>query len=309
VHLRRWWFDRRVYEYFAANVAPLLGWRDPILVYQMGKVGSSSIRNSLFRSRDARTRLVLMSHEFYPKRDRDLDRLEVEPEYRDDVRREVEHDAQAYHQLSLRRRLGLRMRERFYSERIHDAYVAPGGALRVITLVRDPVAHNISTFFQVRERYVRDPAARATWNMDEHIAVFLQRYVHTRPLTWFDVEFRPMLGVDIYQRPFSHEQGYATLSCGHIEVLVLRCELEDHVKARAIGAFLGLERFEIIRSNITSAKPYGAHYAEFKRRIIIPERLLEKMYESKYARHFYSDDERARLRARWGPVAASRGAD
>jgi hypothetical protein len=40
MHLRQYWIDRRVYEYFAVNIAPLLGWRNPTLIYQMGGVGS-----------------------------------------------------------------------------------------------------------------------------------------------------------------------------------------------------------------------------------------------------------------------------
>ena len=38
MHLKRRWINRQVYEYFAVNLGPVLGWRDPILVYQMGRV-------------------------------------------------------------------------------------------------------------------------------------------------------------------------------------------------------------------------------------------------------------------------------
>ena len=99
-HLKRRWIDRRVYEYFAVNIAPWLGWRDPILVYQMGKVGSSSIRNSLFRCQDPRTRLVLMSHEFFPVRHRDPRRIQVDPEFHADVLREMEHDRAVFERLT-----------------------------------------------------------------------------------------------------------------------------------------------------------------------------------------------------------------
>jgi hypothetical protein len=304
MHLKKRWVDRRVYEYFAVNVAPFLGWRNPILVYQMGKVGSSSIRNSLFRCPHPTTRLVLMSHEFLPVRNRDPERLDVDPGDLDDVLREIAHDERVFRRFSLRQRLGWRLRERLYAERIYRAYVQPGRPLRVITLVREPVAHNISMFFQLRSHYIEDPATRAAWDIDEHIAIFLERYIHSRPLTWFDSEFRPMLGVDVYCQPFSYDRGYARISRGPVDVLVLRCELDDDAKARAIGDFLGLEHFEIVRSNVTEQKSYGRQYAEFKRRISVPGALLEKLYESKYARHFYSTEKRAELRARWGNAAA-----
>ena len=73
----------------------------PLIIYQMGKVGSSSIRNSLFRCGDPSTRLVLMSHEFFPIRNRDLSRIDIEPEYRDDVIREIEHDRRVFQQFPL----------------------------------------------------------------------------------------------------------------------------------------------------------------------------------------------------------------
>jgi hypothetical protein len=122
-HLKKRWINRQTYEYFAVNIAPYLGWCDPILVYQMGKVASSSIRNSLFRCPDPRTRLVLMSHEFFPLRHRDTGRIDIEPEYREHVLRENEHEQHVIQGFSWRKRLGWRFREKFYTERIYKSYV------------------------------------------------------------------------------------------------------------------------------------------------------------------------------------------
>ncbi len=299
MHLKKRWIDRRVYEYFAVNIAPLLGWRDPILVYQMGKVGSSSIRNSLFRCQDPSTRLVLMSHEFFPIRNRDLRRIEIEPEYRDYVIREIEHDRHDFEQFPLRKRLGWRFRERFYSERIYRAYVKPGHRLRVVTLVRDPVAANVSMFFQLIDHYIGTPIEESTYDIETVIQIFLERYVHSRPLTWFDVELKTTLGIDVFRYPFPVAQGYNIISADNVSLLVLKCELDDQTKARAIAEFLDLDDFEIVRSNVTGDKSHAPQYAEFKRRIRVPDRLLDKMYESKYARFFYSSEERSCFRARW----------
>ena len=299
-HLKRRWVDRRVYEYFAVNIAPWLGWRDPILVYQMGKVGSSSIRNSLFRCRDPRTRLVLMSHEFYPVRNRDPRRIQVEPEFRTDILREMDHDRQVFDRLTLRQKLGLRLREKYYSEMIYRSYVRPGHPLRVITLVREPVANNISMFFQLIDQYLGTSLENCDLSMDQMIHVFLERYLHSRPLTWLDAELKTTLGVDVYQYPFPQSRGYQMIRANQVSLLVLKCEIDDRAKSAALAEFLGVDDFEIVRSNVTSRKPYAEQYAEFKRRIRVPDTLLERMYESKYARFFYSEEERARFRAQWG---------
>ncbi|MDH3380722.1 MAG: putative capsular polysaccharide synthesis family protein [Gammaproteobacteria bacterium] len=300
MQLRKRGLIREAYEYFAVNIGPFIGWREPILIYQMGKVGSSSIRNSLFRCGDPRTGLVLMSHEFLPIRNRDANCLDVEPAYRENVIREIEHERDIFRQYPLKERLRRRFRERAYAERILRAYVQTDQPLRVITLVREPVANNVSMFFQQRHRYIRPALAGVDYNPDSDIAVFLERYVHTRPLTWFDAEFRPMLGVDIFATPFPRERGYATIDQGRVRVLILKAELEDEVKASAISEFLGLNDLEIVRSNVTSDKSFGVQYKKFKRQLRLPVGLLSKLYDSRFATHFYTTTERAQYRLRWG---------
>ena len=299
-HLKWWWLDRRVYEYFAVNIGPLLGWRDPILIYQMGKAGSSSLRNSLFRCQDPRTKLVLMSHEFFPIRHRDINQLEFDNKYRAGVLAEIAHDEETHRNASPLGRLGRRFREKFYTEKIYKNYVEPGGRAKVITLIREPIASNISMFFQLLYRYTEIPADFRQLDTDELIQIFLDRYLHARPLTWFDVEFKSTLGVDIYEHPFSRERGYDSFSAGPLDVLVIKSEISDDLKTQVISEFLGLDEFQLIRSNRATNKDYAETYADFQQRIRIPPPLLEFMYESKFALHFYSDDERKELRTRWG---------
>jgi hypothetical protein len=303
MHLKKRWIDRRVYEYFAVNVAPYLGWRNPILIYQMGKVGSSSIRNSLFRCRDPKTRLVLMSHEFYPIRNRDASRIEIEPACREHVLREIEHDRRVFEGFSPKKRRGWRFREKFYTERIYQAYVKSGHPLRVITLVREPVGNNISMFFEVFDHYAGTTADQSSLSIDAMIDLFLKQYMHWRPLTWFDAELKTTLGVDVYRHPFDPRRGYARIAQPPVDLLVMKCELDDALKADAIRQFLGLDEFAIVRSNVTSNRAHAPQYEEFKRRVRMPDDLLDEMYESKYARHFYSPEERAAFRRRWSGQA------
>ena len=299
MHLNKRWINRRVYEYFAVTVAPWFNWSDPILIYQMGKVGSSSIRNSLFRSHDPLTRLVLMSHEYFPVRNRDLNQIEIEPEYRDMLAREITHDRHVFERFSLRKRLGWRFREKFYAEMIYRSYVRPKRRLKVITLVREPVANNVSMFFQLLGQYIGPDVEPTECDTDKLIHVFIEKYMHWRPLTWLDAEVKTNFGIDIFQHPFPIEKGYTTISQGIVSLLVLRVELDDRTKAQAIADFIGLNKFEIVRSNVASEKSYASPYEEFKQRIKIPLALLDQMYDSKYARHFFSSEERDNFRERW----------
>ncbi|MCA9149005.1 MAG: hypothetical protein KDA92_06900 [Planctomycetales bacterium] len=299
MHLKKRWLDRRVYEYFAVNVAPYLGWRDPILVYQMGKVGSSSIRNSLFRCPDPRTRLVLMSHEFFPIRNRELARIQIEPKYWPYVQQEYDISQQAFRRLSPEKQRQWRRRERFYSEQIYRSYVKRGDRLRVISPIRDPVANNISMFFEVFDNYTGHPFDESTLSVPEMIDVFINSYVHGRPLVWFDAELKTTLGVDVYQHPFPVDKGYAIIREKQVELLIFQCELPDAVKAQAISEFLGIEQFALVRSNVSSQRSHADAYAQFKQQIRIPDQLLADIYDSKFARHFYSEAARTSAKARW----------
>ncbi len=299
MHLNKRWIDRRVYEYFSVTIAPLFNWTNPVLIYQMGKVGSSSIRNSLFRCQHPRLRPILMSHEYFPIRNRDPNLIPIEPEYRKLLEREIAHDLRVYQQFPLRKRLGWRFRERFYAEQIYRTWVRSRYPLRVITLVREPVANNISMFFQIIDQYLGTDIEHAGCSIDELIDIFIEKYMHSRPLTWLDAEIKTNFGIDVYQTPFPVDQGYTIISRERINLLVLRCEMDDQVKARAIADFLGLDAFELIRSNIASEKSYARQYAEFKERIRIPPDLLDLMYNSRFSRHFYSSEECEQFRARW----------
>lgn len=299
MHLSKRWLDRRVYEYFAVTIAPWFRWRNPVLIYQMGKVGSSSIRNSLFRRQHPGLRPVLMSHEYFPLRHRDLERIAIEPEYRDMLARETAHDRQVFAQFPLRKRLGWRFRERCYAEQIYRTWVRSPYPLRVITLVREPVANNISMFFQIIDQYIGTDIEQAGCSTEELIDIFIGKYMHSRPLTWLDAEVKTHFGIDVYQTPFPAAAGYTVITRDRVSLLVMRCELDDAAKEQAISAFLGLEDFRLVRSNVASQKRYASRYEEFRRRIVLPPALLDQMYDSKFARHFYTDAERERFRARW----------
>ena len=165
--------------------------------------------------------------------------------------------------------------------------------------MREPVALNVSMFFQLLRRYVGPDIEPLACDTDELIDIFIEKYMHWRPLTWLDAEVKTSFGIDIYQHPFPIKQGYTIITEGSTSLLVLRCDLDDKTKTRVIADFLDLDDFEIVRSNVRSEKPEARKYADFKRRIRMPAALLDQMYDSKFARHFFSKEELALFRKRW----------
>jgi hypothetical protein len=240
-----------------------------------------------------------MSHEYFPIRNRDPNLIAIEPEYRDMLAREIAHERHVYQQRTLRNRMGRLFREKFYVEMIYRSYVKSKRRLKVITLVREPVANNVSMFFQVMSQYLDPDVEPSACDTDQLIDVFIDKYMHSRPLTWLDAEVKTHFGIDIFQHPFPIQQGYTTITQANVSLLVLRCDLDDRTKAQAIADFIGLDEFEIVRSNVRNEKPEAQKYDEFKRRIRMPSALLDRMYESKFATHFYSVKERDHFRKRW----------
>ena len=299
MHLRRLWLHRELYEYSMVNLGPYLVSAPPVLVYQMGKVGSSSVRNALFRSRSKATRMVFMSHELLPIRRRDPDAIEINEELRPALLREIEDAKRLYGELPTKLRMHWMVREKLYTQRIHANFIAKGRPVNVITLVREPIAANISMFFQMFAQYAGVAQQDSTHSIAELGRIFLERYVHTRPLTWFDAELRTTLGIDVFARDFPLERGYERYDNGPTRLLVLKSELDDTAKQSAIAEFLDLDGFEMLRSNVTAQKQEADLYERFKREMRFSPAFLGRMYDSKYARHFYSPRELQQLRARW----------
>lgn len=235
------------------------GRRRAVLVYTMGKVGSTAITHAL----EARPDLAVFH----------------------------------VHHLGDRADRGHGHRQAL-SALLWRELVTPGVPAAVITLTREPVARNVSAYFQNLRREV---GGAAPWTRPpaELAAHFLARFPHTRALTWFDDEPRRALGVDVYAQPFDPALGHARLDHARYPTLVLRCELADADKAAQVAGFLGLAALTLPRANVAADKAYARAYEAFRAALRLPAPLMDELLESRYARCFYSAAERAAAKARW----------
>lgn len=264
----------------------LLAWRDeaPIVVYQMGKVGSSTVVASLKASMPQKP--IYHIHSL--------------------TREGIEHGKQMYARIfnNERRTDARRMKHLLTAEQLYKR--AAGGRAapkwKVITLVRDPVARNISDFFQVIGYWFTDFEERSRsgeLGMDDVIATFMREYHHEEPLSWFDIELKQSLDIDVFATRFPKQQGYEIYRRGPTELLVLKLEHMARCAQEAFRAFIGVNNIQIIDANISSDKEYHMVYRQFQEDVRLPGDYLDKMYESKYARHFYTQDEIQSFKAKW----------
>ena len=250
---------------------------EPIVVYQMGKVGSSTVYRSL-RSLGLRRQL----HHVHLLNN--LDAIE------DGVRRLYPDPVGTLAQIEKGRRLRRRILQR------------RGTTWNLISLVRDPVQRNVSAFFEsltevipdVYERRARDDIALADIR-----DAFLDRFDHDAPLSWFQSQLEPVFGIDVFAVGFDTEKGYATYEAPGARLLVLRLENLMEDGETAIREFLDLDDFALVPANIALDKRYADLYSEFERSVTLPPSYLERMYESRFARHFYSTAEIEAFEQRW----------
>lgn len=255
-----------------------------LLVYQMGKVGSRSIERSLA---DALPEADVYHVHVLTRQG--IERLETLAREHPDRGRPPAH---LWASLHLRRLVDRGFHRRNW---------------RVVTLVRDPIARNVSSFFQVLQTelgYDYEARARELWPdelMEELRSLFWNAWpFHDRPLTYFDEELRSVFGVDVYATPFPTEQGYQVLRGGEVDVLLLKLERLTENARVAFHEFLGLDDFQVEAANTGEAKPYAETYRQFLSELRVPADYLDRMYGSRYATHFYSPAELASFRRRWG---------
>lgn len=278
------WDDRR----FRRRVPP---GGPPVVVFQMGSVGSSAVHGALEGRLGGRPLFHVHS-----LTDRGVERLERIYREHARARGATAVDDHLLASRYLRRRRRKRPEERW----------------KVVTLTRDPVARNLSSFFNAypllfpdlafddgagSDREARERMSRRPVEALER--VFLERFEHERPLRWFDWELEPVTGVRVYERPFPKERGWDVYEGDRADVLLIRQEDLEARGPEALGRFLGVELRRLGRRNTAGDKAYADAYRAFKERLRLPRSYEERMYGSRYARHFYREDEIARFRARW----------
>jgi hypothetical protein len=183
---------------------------------------------------------------------------------------------------------------------------------KFISLVRDPIARNVSEFFYSVDTTKVEPylpnfyelLESRSIHMPDLIEAFLLSF-HPEsedfnlPLIWFDDEFKKFLNVDVYSLEFPKTQGYQIIKNGSSDILILKLESLMDCYQQAFSEFLNLDDFRLITANVAGQKKYYPVYKGFIKEVNLPENYINKMYESKYVKHFYTQKEIEGFRMKW----------
>ena len=184
----------------------------------------------------------------------------------------------------------------------------PDRDFRVTTVVREPVAINLSSFFY---NFVpRNPGVNIHDLTDEEIMTrlvagesFSSPSFH---LDWWDIEVEPMTGIDVYtQGEFPIAEGSAVYSANkgdrHTDLLVLRQEDLRRVAKTALTNYYDVDvpELEMVNTAEESSNNYVDRYNRFKAEASLPEDWVAWQMNSRYAQFFYSPEEREAFIAKW----------
>lgn len=242
---------------------------ETIFIYQMGKVGSTTLENSLPNA--------IHVHAFYSKNNTCPVRMKGLAKF-----------GFKYFIYRTEQELVDYLLRRAFKKRKNT---------KIITLVRQPIRRNISMFFHDLDAYLfaahtncmntrSAPLITRYQKTDMLFDVFGCEFDHNYALNWFDREFLPMTGVDVYKHSFDTEKGYALITECQIEVLCLRTDkLSENVNV--LSDYLG-NQVEILSANKANDKWYGELYQQFVQTYTPSVALELKLKESKFVKHFFS---------------------
>lgn len=242
---------------------------DAVLIYQMGKVGSTSLEKSLADAQHF--------HSLYSN-----------PPCKIHQERRKKHPVAWV--------------QKFFGNVLKQGLIRRRKHVKIISLVREPYSRNVSMFFQDLPYWMVSYQEKHYYDSRGEGAEFLYGtfdniYDHFYFDRWFDDELKRLTGIDVFSHPFDKERGYELLREGKYEVLLVKLEKLQEAH-EAIEAFVGYP-FKMQETNKGERKWYACIYNDFKKAYRPTEAYLSSLYATKTVRHFYSDEEIAGFKNRF----------
>jgi hypothetical protein len=256
--------------------------RPPVVVHQMGKVGSSSVVAAV-RAADP-DRPVFQVHHLLPASIADQEAL-----YRSTFSSRRRIDGHLVDSIVVRRALA--------EGRLSDGTV-------VVTMVRDPMAQRYSAFFQTLSFRMPDLDERLRTQRPSELAndVLAQFngpgwWHKDRIGAFFREEFVLAWGIDVFATPFDARRGWRHYP-GDFPALLIRFEDLSAGGIVALSATVN-EKLELPLLQESAKKPYAELMSNVRSRLELSRAYLDRTYESDAVRHFYSDEQLRGFRELW----------
>lgn len=116
---------------------------------------------------------------------------------------------------------------------------------------------------------------------------------------WFNDTIYRTFGLDVFAFPFDKKAGYTVIKKDNIEMLIIQLEKLSGLE-NIIGDFIGIEKFSLESAN--EAKSYGFYptYKEFQEKVVLSKEYISQCYGSEsYIQHFYSVEDQNKFLRKW----------
>ncbi len=290
---------------------------DPIyLVYQMGKVGSSSIHDCLLNTGKYSFHICHLS---------DWTSRQYKFAIQDD------YCPTNFSEKIMSTIAG----NEFTRFRISAVARSSPERIKVITATREPVSHLLSTYFEgfeilfkhyVSFRYGSITTDSVKQHLNELVRIYLEhstqdaiisddyselreRFPQTDvrwfllccqwPLIWFDRELRGVLDIDIYSEALDLTGGQFSFTNNGIEVLGIKFESLSTIIEPALRRFTNDNSLTVTEKNVSRQKAHGTLFERVIESIDLPAEFLDLQYSHQFSRFFYTPDELENFKERW----------
>ncbi len=252
-----------------------------ILIYQMGKVGSTSVYQSI-------------------KNCLGDDRLFHIHFLSDDIKNHIKtHKQNGQKNIPFHLKLGKYLRNELKNH--------PEKQVKIVSLVREPIAWFISVLFE--PPYFEKEILNVDNSIDSTLAnnYIIKRLQDKNSFhylsNWFDREIKQVFNIDVFEEPFTKELGYKFYRNKNVELLVIRLEDLDRIGASSIATFLDLSNeFKLEKDNVRMDKKDAKVYLNLIESLTIDKGLCKDFYTIPFANHFYTSEQINMFIKKWSKV-------
>ena len=173
---------------------------------------------------------------------------------------------------------------------------ASGEKIKVISVVREPIARNMSAmFFMLPVLLGASSDVPNVKKSENAISEYFEEMFYSMidedfVLNWYDNEIKKHLEIDIFEYDFDKEKGYLIAEKDNISLLLMRLDKLSGL-TDVIGNFIEKDDFELLSHNVSDDFWYNDIYKEFKSKFKPAKEYIDKMYNSKFMKYFYSEEE------------------
>lgn len=266
------------FKYYAYNWDKIIQ-KNPVVVYQPGKVASSTLTNSVTACglEAIQTHALAFRNEFM---DKEMENLYQEFKY-------AMSEAQ--------------------SVKVISAVREP--IMRDISHIFE---HINLPFVELYEDFDNDLLQSVQECIEKNIVKRIENWEGMSPtlihhllringglFQWFERELKEVYGINILDYPFERGKGYTIIKKGNVELFVFKMEKLNQLE-EVLGKFLGVDNFHIISTNLSANKDYRYAYKQVLDTIKLPESYIDMYYKNNiYMDYFYTEEEKEKFLKKW----------